>query len=752
MNNRTHRKSAPMRPAGPNLSGSTFPWTPPSRGAKQRDEGEVFGDLETLCASNGYIHALSYLIFRDNFIFFGEEIRVEDYAKIYDPNRLIRTEVSVLIGLWLKGERSLGYPGSDQVQEMIDSSDRLLNELHAAILAPAHADFMNALEARTSNPDVESPLGKAASMREAIFYAAESAFPYQYLELAKHRYKRDVEWVEKEKGFNIEEAAQFFHDLINWLSESAPEKMLKMRASDVSKLSVLPLLTFNPADFPNFSSLDPTKIDKIIDEFAVTPTSKNSTYADLSSHNDASVFPLVRLGDGRIAFFLEYIACESVYSSPAYWMRQDKAYRAVAAAHRGNFAETTTMHFLERAFPAGRVLKNVVFRKGKGHIAGEVDLLLIHGRRAFLFQIKSKGLTEVARSGDDQGLSTDFRLAVQNAYDQAVSCVRYAKKGYRCEIDGERLPDTLFDRVDEYYPICVTSENYPSLSFQVAQFLELQKFRELQNPIVFDVFTVDVITEFLRTQLFLVDYLVKRSALYGRVMASHELNILGMHLRNNLHLEDDVGLMMVQDDFVLNLDMALGVRRRGLPGKDTPDGILTRDLNNPLGKILREADASDRPEVHRLGELLLSLSSTAWKDGNKWIARAIREAQKDGQQHDATMPLTEAGIGLTVHCSHNNIEEATSRLAGHCELRKYIHRADQWYGIAFDPKTEDVSVALGRVGKWKFDPTLDAEAKTLKVKSARQWVDAGGRRAGKPGRNSPCPCGSGKKYKKCCLN
>ena len=24
--------------------------------------------------------------------------------------------------------------------------------------------------------------------------------------------------------------------------------------------------------------------------------------------------------------------------------------------------------------------------------------------------------------------------------------------------------------------------------------------------------------------------------------------------------------------------------------------------------------------------------------------------------------------------------------------------------------------------------------------------------AGKPGRNDPCPCGSGKKYKKCCLD
>jgi SEC-C motif domain protein len=45
------------------------------------------------------------------------------------------------------------------------------------------------------------------------------------------------------------------------------------------------------------------------------------------------------------------------------------------------------------------------------------------------------------------------------------------------------------------------------------------------------------------------------------------------------------------------------------------------------------------------------------------------------------------------------------------------------------------------------------------VRQGGQWVYAGGkdllqrqplRRAASPGRNDPCPCGSGRKYKKCC--
>jgi SEC-C motif-containing protein len=32
-----------------------------------------------------------------------------------------------------------------------------------------------------------------------------------------------------------------------------------------------------------------------------------------------------------------------------------------------------------------------------------------------------------------------------------------------------------------------------------------------------------------------------------------------------------------------------------------------------------------------------------------------------------------------------------------------------------------------------------------------ELIEDGALRSGKTGRNEPCPCGSGKKYKKCCL-
>ncbi|MEO5707539.1 MAG: SEC-C metal-binding domain-containing protein [Alteraurantiacibacter sp.] len=716
-----------------------------------KTESQIFSELSSICISKGYIHALSHIIYRDNIVVFGEKITKVDYEKIYRPDRLIRTEIAVLIGLWLQGDRSLGHPGANNIKQMVEDSDRLLTELHAAILAPAHSDFVAAFEARLTDPDTESPLGKAAAMREAIFYAAESAFTYQYLELAASRYGADDEWLIANKGFTADQASVFFAELIEWLSNSIVEKLKYLTSIDPNEWQFLEIFCFTLEEAAHFSTLDESVIKNILKAFSSPSFSRNQSYARVNSLNEANILPFVELPNGKIVFFLEYVGCEAAYSAPAYWMRLDLPYSATAAAHRGEFAERETLRLLSRAFPNGKIFRNVIFRKSKNKIAGELDVVVIHGRRAFFFQIKSKGLTEVARSGDDIQISRDFELAVQSAYNQAVSCVRHVKDGLSVEIDGISVDQEIFSGVTDFYPICVTSENYPSLSFQVAQFLKTIELRGLNKPIVLDIFTLDVITEFLRTPLYLVDYLNKRSGLFDKILSSHELNIFGMHLRSNLHVDSEINLAMIQDDFALEVDMALGVRRRGLPGADTPEGLLTRDLGNPLGRILRAADISDRPDVHLLGELLLSLSSDAWSVANRWITKAIQDARVGQGHHDVTIPITDSGVGLTVHCNSFSDFEAQSKLLGHCEVRKYIHKSDQWFGVLFDPQSEDVRLAIGRLGKWKFDPSLEAEARDLRARSAAHWVGPSGKRE-KVGRNQKCICGSGRKYKHCCLN
>jgi hypothetical protein len=404
-------------------------------------------------------------------------------------------------------------------------------------------------------------------------------------------------------------------------------------------------------------------------------------------------------------------------------MRVDRDYAAVASKHRGDFAETLSFRLIERVFPHDRIHRNILFKPSKNVTAGEADLVLVQGKRAFVFQLKSKGLTELARTGNELAVTRDFSAAIQHAYDQAVSCIDLLRNGVAIYKEGKPFSIPHIDAVEEFYPICITSENYPALSFQVGQFLKRSEEPWVKNPIIMDLFTLDAITEFLRSPLYLIDYFAKRSLLFDKVLSSHELVLLAYHLRGNLFVPEDVSLLFVEDDFMIELDLAMAVRRRGLPGPDTPSGILTRDLHNPLGRILAGADKTDRPEVHQLGELILNLSSSAWDNINRWVRGLAAQSRSDHKNHDVTVPLEDGGAGLTIHCNDLQQSDAFKKLVSHCEIRKYVHKADRWFGVCVSPEDEDVRFAVGSVGPWKFRPELEDEAAALKVRSAGHWVD-----------------------------
>jgi hypothetical protein len=76
-----------------------------------RPEQDIFDDLALLCVSGGYIHAIASFCFRDHVVGFGDELRGEDYAKLFSFDRLIRTEISTLIGLDAEGATRSYVPG-----------------------------------------------------------------------------------------------------------------------------------------------------------------------------------------------------------------------------------------------------------------------------------------------------------------------------------------------------------------------------------------------------------------------------------------------------------------------------------------------------------------------------------------------------------------------------------------------------------------------------------------------------------------
>lgn len=325
-----------------------------------------------------------------------------------------------------------------------------------------------------------------------------------------------------------------------------------------------------------------------------------------------------------------------------------------------------------------------------------------------------------------------------------------AGKSFIANTSGDEIKLTW--PLKKLQPVCVVCDHYPALSFQAHQFLSFKPIDHIEQPLVCDVFLIDVVTEFLETPLRLLSYLELRARVGHNVSLSHEIVALGYHLRQNLWL-GEYDFMVLNDDVSVDVDIAMAARRDGVDGEKNPPGILTQLKGTAVGRIIEEIENNSQPGVIATGLELLKLSGKSANDLSRMIDKIAADSARDGKPHNATVASSQAGSGVTVHSNDLPDELAATKLSGHCELRKYSVKANRWYGLAITPGDGAVRFGVALEYPWKQDAALDAAVAEMPPPKPMEALDEmlRTRARRKVGRNEPCPCGSGIKYKKCHL-
>nr|WP_241498900.1 SEC-C metal-binding domain-containing protein [Rufibacter ruber] len=379
-----------------------------------------------------------------------------------------------------------------------------------------------------------------------------------------------------------------------------------------------------------------------------------------------------------------------------------------------------------------------------------MDVLVIFANRAIVIQAKSKKLTIAARKGNDNSLRSDFKKAVQEAYDQAYLCSTFLNDINYKFIDKSGLELKVNRNFKEIYPICIVSEQYPALSFQARQFLDFKETNTIMPPFVMNVFLLDVMTELLQSPLYFLSYINRRTSYGNKIHSTHELTILAYHLKKNLWMDDEYSMMYFEDDIGAGLDLAMLSRRDGVPGLDTPDGILTLYKGSYFDNIITDINKLEHPTIVDLGFLLLSLSGETIDSINKGINYIKKQTREDGLNHDITLAFGSMQSGLTIHCNNDNLSKSTARLDNHCRQRKYKQKAKSWFGICIGTLFPNIRFGTKLEYKWEQSAELDNLVKYLPnyhaSNSKPNFI-----KHKKIKRNEKCLCGSGKKYKNCCL-
>ncbi len=684
----------------------------------KRTEKEIFDELALLCTSAGYIHALAFIAFRDNIVGIKDELSAQDFAKMYSWDRLVRSEFSTLLGLMVKGPITYELPDEPTLKRYVDDSYRLLNELH------------NAME----------PVRGTDDFREPIFYSGESAYSFQLRQLSVAKYMRDDEWLRANKGFCIEEARSVVHALTLTHNLQLTMTINLMEDQEAEDLTLLDGFLIDTTQVAQMTGYPLEKVTAVLSSFARTDGERNEGFHSAHDFNVMSSTPLLRCDGDLYALFSHQGLEHSLYDSPYYWMASDRDYRDTAMENRGLFTELLVKDRMTHVFGDSKVWQGVKVRNSAGNDVTDIDILVLFGNRAIVAQAKSKKLTLEARRGTREALVGDFKNAVQQAYDQCTKAGNaLISPGFSFHApDGSQLS---IPALEEVFPVCVLSEPYPALAFQVRWFLDIEKHDIIKPPIITDVFAIDAMTEMLDSPLWFLSYIHRRSEYFDRLLVPDELTALSLHLKTNLWIPEEIPFAGFGDEFSSELDAAMTVRREGIPGRRTPDGILTKFVGSTIEKILKQIEARPEGAALSFAFTVLMLSEDGMRALSGGIEGTINRAHEDGKRHDFTMGVgSGTSTGLTIHCSEEPRKSAFDALRSHCEKRKYLHKAASWFGICVDRQAQ-VRFGIGLKYVWQQNPRMDEQVS--------EFIDRPA--ANKIGRNDPCPCGSGRKFKKCCL-
>lgn len=714
---------------------------------KPRDESQILEELATLTASPGYVHAVAHICHRDNVIHIKDRLKPSDMNRLFSRERLIRTEVTTLIGLMAKKPLDLSQQPSDVVRSYVERTDVLMLELHNAMSYPMFAAMLEAMKAGTEPPDP----WRGPGMREPIFYGTESAYAFQYRDFVPEKYGADDDWMFKTKGFTSGQAMTIAKTMCTLMDEKGTQLLVDIGTTKTQPETWLPAFEFSLDEVAVRSGIAQDVTESFFRAFL--HTGNNAAFREVGDFNEVAARPLLPTGRGTVLLFSHYAICEALYESPFFWMWDDKSYRPTLAKHRGAFTEQFAARRLAGVFGSEHVHTNVNLHRGKD-IVGEADVLVIYADRLIIVQAKAKKLTIAARKGNDNQLNKDFAAAIQDSYDQGWTCANeIVARGCRL-VDDKGREVELPPSIKEVFLFSLVSEHYPALAFQASQFLKIQTTDVIRPPFVMDVFFLDTLTEMLTTPLRLLSYVKLRVAASDKLMSGHELTVLGYHLKLNLWLDEKYDTIMLEDSIAQDLDTAMLVRRDNQPGDDTPAGILTKMRGTRYERLIDEIETRADPATLELGFRLLSMNEEACMNVHRLLDAITRKARFDGNRHDVTLASSTPPGGVSFHCNPTLSSEAFAVLETHCAKRKYKERAAQWFGVSVNP---DGQVQFGVTLDFPWEPSEEMDRLTSNMKPAARAQDVlpqytQGINRAKLGRNDPCHCGSGRKFKKCCLN
>ena len=496
-----------------------------------KNTNDIIADLDQLCQEPGYHLAFTTMVIKNLYM------PRRDLASTDWHERLNVNEITWILGLMVKHNWDLNAsPSQTTLETQIDATMNLMKELHLSLLPSCNTP--KALQEWVESGEI---------LPEEIFYSGTGAYDFQYLNFAEQRYTLDKKWMEN-----------YLQCTLKALTETVKraKKLLSRRFSNQPTITSFTEYCHQCFSTMSFTAeelfgANPKIMKRVIEVFSCKPGTVNSNFGPIGSYNVILSHPLVHLGSNRFYLPLIYNWTRSIYESPFYWMIGDADYCKTAKENRGKATEQMAFDLLENLFGKHNTFLNVEIMKGKDKLS-EIDVLACYGNSAVIVQAKSKVLTEPSRRGDKNSLTSDFKMAIQTAYDQGIAC----RNGLLADNNlRSRKSDQLIQlpcRIENIYIVCLTGDYYPAVLAQLDDYLEKEPSDPF--PLAISIFDLDVLSFYLSEPNKFVDYIKLRTEKSAHLRAQSELALLGFHLCGKLAMLEGPNAKMIDNSFAQMID------------------------------------------------------------------------------------------------------------------------------------------------------------------------------------------------------
>lgn len=466
--------------------------------------------------------------------------------------------------------------------------------------------------------------------------------------------------------------------------------------------------------------------------------------------------PIYFLTDDRFVVVDLSSAFDAVFEAFDAVTRTDQRFRdTVYINQMSSWMESEASNYLLRVFPSESVYLQLTYPDpDKPGREAELDGAVLWGPFLVLMEVKGRQFRPRSRLGDPSRLRDDLKDSIEDAFDQASRATRYIsqndvvifkEKGTTRELRFKR------DAVRRIYPMSVTLHHFGGLATQLAMLKRLGLFKDAAYPWSLSLSDLDIITRFAGSPDVFLHYAHRRIELQEsqEQILSDELDLFGLYLDCRL-FPGNLWEIEEGKEAKNRLFHFGGGSERFDEWYQAEQGILDErpdiklDLPEVFLEVLEELRKRDDDGARWIAFSLLGLSNSAVSQFTDGLDRIRKHAVSGGRIGRVTFAEGDLVVSIIGGEGIDDFE-LKRQVTARCALEKYRIKAarSMVFGIQVEDRTKPFNCACWLEGEWEDDAELE---NTLKRERPKLLT---GQKL--PGRNDKCLCGSGAKFKKCCL-